>query len=92
MFLHRNSPMLLDICDHTFMLLSDISRIIHLGNRMANCTMHVLNSNKISKFGLLLSLTAKNVKVKRRYDEVSMTFDSRSMEFSIILMKLLFLS
>jgi hypothetical protein len=56
------------ICDHIFLLLSAIVRIIHLGNKMAN-QQHMVRI--VTRSGLLLSLTTKNAKVERTCGEGS---------------------
>ncbi len=46
MFLHKSSPMLMVICDHTFCPFGGIAKIVCLGNRMANYTTNGLNNSK----------------------------------------------
>ncbi len=45
--LHKSDSMLLVIGDHTILLFIGVAKIIHLEKRMANHTMHGLNTYKI---------------------------------------------
>jgi len=45
MLFHRNNPTLLVICNHTFPLLYSITKIMCLGDKVANHKMHGLNSS-----------------------------------------------